>query len=653
MNLYFGKVSQKFDLKQIEDGYYEAPMNSTWFGDLKIGDFVYLIGGGKIQFWKAKEWKKVNGSDRLYFDILNDDLGINVNDLIAIKYFKLTKAFIVLTSRSARNRAFFHIEQLENIPVDQLADSDFYKNENIYRQIRITNESDIDTQAKDIQIYLKDEQLKIFNATFISSDVINSFRDNLKYQGQGSKLKDNTLAKIKDNILQNTVFSNKQLGLRTFYDAFFCEYVEKKKYFVVGAFWKDHEPEDMTDSFVSEARWENGYDDKFNEKVKQIPDGSSIAIKAAYVKEKTYSVINIKARGVVSKNHGDGKHLDVIWEQDFIPFEIPVGSYRQTIHEVTNKEHIESIWDNETLNEVEDEMDTNDLLALLTYKKQIILQGPPGTGKTRLAKKLASLLTNENSTPPPSELDNSHHQKAARQKLIQFHPSYTYEDFVRGITSKPNKDGKGISYDVENKTLALIARQAIEDPANQYVLIIDEINRANLSSVLGELIYALEYRNEPVEGMYELENSGKQLTLPSNLYIIGTMNTADRSVGHIDYAIRRRFAFVDVLPKVLENAQLEGGQQFAKNLFIKVGKLFINDYQGQEIKADQNLKKSEYLSGEFDPKEVMLGHSYFIEKENCPISIRLAYEIKPILTEYVKDGILQESALAHINNLTV
>src|SRR5690606_14650101 len=85
-----------------------------------------------------------------------------------------------------------------------------------------------------------------------------------------------------------------------------------------------------------------------------------------------------------------------------------------------------------------------------------------------------------------------------------------------------------------------------------YVLIIDEINRANLSSVLGELIYALEYRGEEVQSMYAVDGSNK-LILPPNLYIIGTMNTADRSVGHIDYAIKRRFAFVDVLPQILEN----------------------------------------------------------------------------------------------------
>lgn len=155
-----------------------------------------------------------------------------------------------------------------------------------------------------------------------------------------------------------------------------------------------------------------------------------------------------------------------------------------------------------------------------------------------------------------------------------------------------------------------------------FVLIIDEINRANLSSVLGELIYALEYRGEKVESMYAVDGHN-EIILPPNLYIIGTMNTADRSVGHIDYAIRRRFAFVDVLPQDLTP---ELGVNFHKALFDQVADLF----------------GSTYLSPEFDRKDVQLGHSYFIDKtvEGGTMQIRLQYEIKPILNEYIKDGIL-------------
>ena len=143
--------------------------------------------------------------------------------------------------------------------------------------------------------------------------------------------------------------------------------------------------------------------------------------------------------------------------------------------------------------------------------------------------------------------------------------------------------------------------------------------------------------------MYAIEGENN-LILPPNLYIIGTMNTADRSVGHIDYAIRRRFAFVNVLPKELEG-------DFDKNLFKAVSELFIENYDEHISNPNIELKGAQTLSPEFKPEDVWLGHSYFITK-NTPINIRWEYEIKPILFEYVKDGILVgEGIETTINNL--
>ena len=179
-----------------------------------------------------------------------------------------------------------------------------------------------------------------------------------------------------------------------------------------------------------------------------------------------------------------------------------------------------------------------------------------------------------------------------------------------------------------------------------YVLIIDEINRANLPAVLGELIYALEYRGNIVKSMYDIDGN-HDIVLPKNLFIIGTMNTADRSVGHIDYAIRRRFAFVDVLPKILNESTLEG-HKFALDKFLEVTKLFVENFNPDD--PDAILKPSEHLSEEFRPEDIWLGHSYFIHDDNN-LDIRLQYEIIPILKEYVKDGILKESAMDIINQL--
>ena len=224
-------------------------------------------------------------------------------------------------------------------------------------------------------------------------------------------------------------------------------------------------------------------------------------------------------------------------------------------------------------------------------------------------------------------------------KIIQFHPAYSYEDFVRGINVSVNDQNK-INYLVENRTLIKFAEEALNNinSGANYVLIIDEINRANLPAVLGELIYGLEYRYDEqnpdftsVESIYEkkvLEEdlNGKILRIPENLYIIGTMNTADRSVGHIDYAIRRRFAFADMLPSsdVIHKVVEEPLRTKALELFNKVSKLFT----------------SENIQPDYKKQDIQLGHSYFLAKSEKELALKLQFEIMPLLKEYVNDGLL-------------
>ncbi len=270
--------------------------------------------------------------------------------------------------------------------------------------------------------------------------------------------------------------------------------------------------------------------------------------------------------------------------------------------------------------------------------KNLILQGPPGTGKTRLAKQIAEWLTSDEEKQYSliEAIDKRIFQKEPEIEgkeqinLIQFHPSYTYEDFVRGI--KVNADGDKIRYDVENRILASFAEEAAksENHHKAYVLIIDEINRANLTSVLGELIYALEYRGKSVNSLYKLNNGTNEIMLPHNLYVIGTMNTADRSVSHIDYAIRRRFTFIHV-----PSNDYAITHNKAKTLFSAVKKIFDN-----------------HTSPEFDQQSIQIGHSYFLVDDN-EIAMKLKYEIKPLLMEYISDGVLLESARVMVNDLNV
>ena len=170
----------------------------------------------------------------------------------------------------------------------------------------------------------------------------------------------------------------------------------------------------------------------------------------------------------------------------------------------------------------------DDLVALLGDKGQAILYGPPGTGKTYLARGLAEALA-----PDPE-----------RRMLVQFHPSTSYEDFFEGYRPETGTDG-ALSYRLTPGPLALLAEKAAADPGWRHVMVIDEINRANLPKVLGELLFLFEYRNESVRTLYRPDHPFR---LPSNLWFVGTMNTADRSIALIDAALRRRFQFVPFFP---------------------------------------------------------------------------------------------------------
>ena len=168
---------------------------------------------------------------------------------------------------------------------------------------------------------------------------------------------------------------------------------------------------------------------------------------------------------------------------------------------------------------------------LLWERRQVIFYGPPGTGKTYLAKALARHLTDDSAV-----------------RLVQFHPSYTYEDFFEGFRPKSADDGTGaLTFELTPGPFRLFAEAAKDNPTTPYILIIDEINRANLAKVFGELYFLLEYRDEAISLQYSPK---EEFTLPPNLFLIGTMNTADRSIARIDTAMRRRFAFIELDPRI-------------------------------------------------------------------------------------------------------
>ena len=172
-----------------------------------------------------------------------------------------------------------------------------------------------------------------------------------------------------------------------------------------------------------------------------------------------------------------------------------------------------------------------EISSLLDDKRQVIFQGPPGTGKTYLAQELAKYLADSES--------------GERITPVQFHPSYSYEDFVRGF--RPTLIERQAGFKLQDGPLLRAAEKARDEPGSKHFLIIDEINRGNLAKLFGELYFLLEYRDEPIHMQYQ-EDDEEDFSLPENLYIIGTMNTADRSIALVDSALRRRFHFVEFHP---------------------------------------------------------------------------------------------------------
>lgn len=195
---------------------------------------------------------------------------------------------------------------------------------------------------------------------------------------------------------------------------------------------------------------------------------------------------------------------------------IPAGGVRlnPASEELSENLHIDQPW-------------LSRLIDLLQARKQIILYGPPGTGKTYLALEVAKHAASDESV-----------------RVVQFHPSYAYEDFFEGFRPQKLDDGS-FGFNLVPGPLRDMASQAAANPSTAYVLIIDEINRANIAKVFGELYFLLEYRDERIELQY---SAGQRFTLPENLYLIGTMNTADRSIAMVDAAIRRRFSFIEMHP---------------------------------------------------------------------------------------------------------
>ena len=249
-----------------------------------------------------------------------------------------------------------------------------------------------------------------------------------------------------------------------------------------------------------------------------------------------------------------------------------------------------------------DEASYNTLVGLVLNKKNVILQGAPGVGKTFAAKRLAYSIM---------EVKDPH-----RVMMVQFHQSYSYEDFIMGF--RPSEKG----FELKRGVFYNFCKDAEIDSENEYFFIIDEINRGNLSKIFGELFMLIESDKRGVE--LQLLYSDEKFSVPDNVYIIGMMNTADRSLAMLDYALRRRFAFYEMKP----GFNTEGFREYRTGL--------------NNIKFDNLIQCVEQLNAAIAGDESLgegfcIGHSYFCnltEVNDQALSAIVEYELIPLLKEY-------------------
>ncbi|MFI3210495.1 MAG: AAA family ATPase [Peptostreptococcaceae bacterium] len=421
---------------------------------------------------------------------------------------------------------------------------------------------------------------------------------------------------------------------------------------------------DMFDTFIKEGRWENGYS-KQNELVNEILVGDKIALKSTFNKktkvlfdsnEELVSTMRIKAVGTVIKNHLDG-NLDVLWEdfdedRDWYFFTSQLGVWKvedntkdnqsirnyffknlldftfkfklQDYDKFLNHLHWNKMYGNRSLinNSLEfivskysdkdflkevymDKREHDTLKNILLRKKNIILSGSPGVGKTYLAKRLAYSILGK--------------KDIEKVKSVQFHQSYSYEDFIMGY--RPSKD----AFEIKNGVFYEFCMEAINNKDENYFFIIDEINRGNLSKIFGELFMLIESDKRSEEYKMKLIYSDEEFYIPKNVHIIGMMNTADRSLSIIDYALRRRFAFFNINPAFEKESFINYMKKVNKDKFDKL----INEIVKLNIEIEEDLNLG---------KNFKIGHSYFVYDVNNIdenwLNDVLNYEIIPILEEY-------------------
>ena len=680
MKIFFGKISTKIDPAQIENGYYKAAKESSWFNGIQPGNFSYTVGGGKIQLWQAKEWSKKEGHDILQFDIIHNDLGINTKQLTAIKYFTLTMELIVLSVRSTAKskKAFFPIEFKSQFTEAMLKDIKTYQNQDTFRKIHILGGSTKPSQSsEDVQLYKEEKQWKLFNSSFITKDVTDAFKDNTNMHGSGQINKDKTIKIITSPLKTGKKLISEELSILQIYDLFCCAYKSKELPNLPEDEIKD-DLDILNDGSCNLILYGPPGTGKTYEVLNLIEEldtnekvGVQIEPKGNLNLNRTYWHLAPGRNGYLWPDFKEGRHLGYEWCNksfgDLKKLDSTTENFkiRRRFSEVKKGDYFCIIRGRQCLAIAEAQEDydiqqaekgpynfqTIEIKWLDQFDTPILLNTSStkafsGISGGQRWKSLLEGLTEKGFTFGEVKSEKPIFKKL--YKFTTFHQSYSYEDFIEGIkprlSEEKNEDEveqtteieyeikPGIFYNACDKAAQLAGysdlQEAINDKkdsrgvifgkAQPYYLIIDEINRGNVANIFGELITLIEEDKRlggDQETIVNLPYSKDEFGVPANLILIGTMNTADRSIEALDSALRRRFTFIEKSPQA--------------NILSR------EPYKNSDVDLEEMLNTINSRIELLIDKDHLIGHSYFMGiKTITDIQTVFKNKIIPLLEEY-------------------
>lgn len=684
MKIFFGKIKQTTGNQQIQEAYYET-LSPMKLGELKEGDYAFIISGRSVHLWRAKEKLDIDGHPRMNFEIIHKDLPLTSQKFVAFKYFRLDSSLIVLTIRQSP-KAFYSIQLSDNsFTEEMLRDRQSYENEENFRKIKVLqSENDIEKDSIDIQLYFdSNNRLNIVKSSFFDPSLFTHFVDNLSREGNGRKMKDAALKKISKGLDGNVVYSYDQLPILRMYDALFNEY----------GIPDEAETVRTVDELSTEEYWSEPLELKSFNQIYYGPPGTGktyLVRKNFCLEEEIVVSPQLRTKLDISRTFWhlapgrNGYLWDKLKDGNVLGYEWVDKSWGD-LHQLTLKHIEEEGWGNYQLISYLREVKKGDYICVISGRSflgiaevlqdynyteamnnDLAFQTVPvrwlkkfehpiylNSSQTKTFVRLnhgtrwSSLITSLRENGFYFEDEESIDSNIVSPKnftFITFHQSFSYEDFIEGIKpvlTDSDEEGaeklqyelvSGIFYQACEKAAQLAGYETLQaclsdtklnrhrkfgKDVQEYYLIIDELNRGNVASIFGELITLIEDDKRlgtDSEITITLPYSKSLFGVPKNLRIIGTMNTADRSIEALDTAFRRRFSFEEIMP---DSTYLEGK---GESIGIDLKKLLetINERLEKLLSRDHTI-----------------GHSFFI-KINEIKDLKLAFinKIIPLLQEY-------------------